>query len=835
MKKLIRRLQYLLNRRRFDEELAAEMEFHRAMSSPHAVRFGNMLRLREESRDAWGWTWLDRLAQDLHYAVRAFRKSSGFTLTAVLMLALGIGVNVALFSWLNLMFLRPLPVRDPAAILQFERRSAAEGGSDSFTYPEVAFYRQHAKTLSALWAVNNESLAMAGRAKPVDANFVTANFFRELGALPVTGRLLDPRIDESRTAEPIAVLSFRFWQAQYNADPSVVGKVIRLNNKPVTIAGVASAHFAGLGLNAPDVWLSLSQSPYLLNSPGVLEDFSESSINMRLWGRLQPGLTPRAAESELRTLAAELHRQHPKATWSDETLPSRAGGFATNVRGEMYPLLALITALGLLILAAACITLGSLLLARGSTRMREISIRSAIGASRARIFRQLLTESLALAALGSLAGLFLAYVTSKGLVVWAGLPVWLDATPDWRVMFFATSLGLLATLFFGLTPAWHLSRQSQRRTSMRQILLGAQIAASCVLLIVAGLLIRALQHALSTSPGFAYSNVIAFDPNFHGYQPSQARAYFDQMRNRLQSVPGVFSTTLVSNPPLGHRFYVVPATFNGAHLDVHFNNIAEHFFKTMQIPLLMGRDLQAGDRREIVVSESLARLAWPGENPLGKKLKMADGDIVVGVCGNAHLVSPEDSDAAEVYRWAQADLMPSMVLLVNTSGKPEAIEPIVTALARSIDEHTFPVVELLGSSYRDAIQVAGFSALSVTFLGLLALLLACAGMFGLTLFTVSQRTKEIGIRMALGAGQNQVLHLILHQFWAPVLSGFCLGLAGAAALSQVLRQELYGLSRFDPAAYLSSLVFFAVGILLAALLPAKRALRIDPAQTLRYD
>jgi predicted permease len=763
------------------------------------------------------------------------RKSPGFTITAVLMLALGIGVNVALFSFLNLMFLRPLPVRDPATILQFDRTSAKGDGADSFSYPEAAFYRQHAKTLSAVWAVNMENLTLSGAAKPLDANFITANFFRELGALAVAGRLLDPQIDEASNAEPAAVLSYRFWQQQYNADPSVVGKVMRLNNKSVTIAGVASPRFSGLGLNAPDVWLPFSQAPYVLNTPHLLEDLSESGMNMRLWGRLQPGFTPRAAESELKSLAAELHRQHPKDTWANESLPSRPGGFANRVRGEMYPLLALIAALGLLILTAACITLGSLFLAKGSTRHREISIRSAIGASRSRILLQLFTESLALAALGSLAGLFLAYATQKALVAWAGLPSWIDAAPDWRVIFFATSIGLLATLLFGLTPAWQLARQTQSRMSMRQFLLGSQIAASCVLLIVASLLVRALQHAVSASPGFAYAKVISFEPNFHGYQPPQAREYFDQMQSRLQSVPGVVSTTLVSNPPLGHRFYVVPTAINGGHLNVHFNNITAHFFQTMQIPLLTGRDLHAGDGRQIVISESLARLAWPGENPLGKKLKMADDQTVVGVCGNAHLVSPEDSDAAEIYRWAPADLMPSMVLLVSTSSKPETVAPVLTSLARSIDEHSFPVVELLNSSYRDAIQTAGFGALSVGFLGVLALLLACTGMFGLTLNVVSQRTKEIGIRMALGASPRQVLSVILRQFAAPVLIGLFAGLAGAAALSQIVRQQLYGVSSFDPAAYLGSLTMFAIAVFLAALLPAKRALRVDPLNALRYD
>ena len=584
MTKLIRRLRYLLRRGRFDQELAGEMEFHREMAARQGGRpLGNSLRLREESRDAWGWTWIDRCSQDLRYAARILRKSPGFTITAVLMLALGIGVNLAAFGFFNMMVLRPLPVRDPAMILHFERTSP-EGGADNFSYPEAAFYRKHVTILSAIWAESGASFSTQIDTKPVDANLVTANFLQDLGAKPAAGRLLDPQIDEATDAAPVVVLSHAFWQSHLAADPSIIGKTIRLNGRPVTVIGVTSSSFAGAGLGQRSLWLPITQAPYLLGGRDMLTDFSDSGINVQMWGRLTRGSSPKAAEGELKSLAAELHRQYPKDTWKDEILLGKPGGYAITVRHEMYPVLVLVAALGLLILSAACITLGSLLLAKGAGRDREISIRSAIGASRTRLVRQLLTESLLLTALGSAAGLLLGYATLRGLMIWSELPVWLNPSPDWRVMIFALAIGLTATLLFGLTPAFQVAHQRRHTSKVRQFLIAAQIAASCILLIVSGLLVRALQHAVSTSPGFAYDNILAMDNNFPGYSAARARSYFDQLRSRLERVPGVESVALVSNPPLGHRFFVVPSTIGGSRVNIHFNNIDAHFFQTMQVP-----------------------------------------------------------------------------------------------------------------------------------------------------------------------------------------------------------------------------------------------------------
>jgi len=837
MNEFFRRIRYLLHRRRFDRELANDLEFHREMvaraGGGHA-RFGNALLLREEARDAWGWTWIDCLAQDLRYAARMLRKSPGFTAAAVLMLALGIGVNVAAFGFFDLMFLRPLPVRDPGSLLRFER-SAPQGYSDNFVYPEVAFYREQSKTLSAVMAVNFSKLAIEGAEQQINAHFVTANFFSELGAAPKLGRMFDPGRDEASDAEPVVVLAQGFWQRHFGADPSIVGKTIRLHGEPATVIGVASGEFSGLGFGTPDLWAPINQQPYFVKG-SRLTDFSDSGISVFMWGRLQRGLTPKVAEEELMSLASELHRQHPKEVWEKESFPSKPGGYANSIRHEMVPVFALVGALGLLILVAACGNLGSLLLARGVAREKEIAIRIAVGAGRGRLIRQLFTESLVLAVLGSAAGLALGCVVLRFLMVWADVPAWLDATPDRRVMAFAIGMGFAAAILFGLTPAWQAARQRHRGAIARQFLIGAQVAASCILLIVAGLLVRALDRAMFAPRGFAFQHVISIDPHFHGASSDDARAYLDTLESRLRALPGVEAVSMVSNPPLGNRWTVFKTEVAGRAINIHYNHIDPPFFQTMQIPLLRGRNLTRGDTRGIVVGESLARLQWPAEDPIGKLFRTgADAYTVVGVVGSARLVSPEDSDAVEIYQLAAADILPSMVVLVKTAGPPEALVPFAASLAAAIDPKLVPEVQLMKSAFRGKLQTAEYSALAVGLLGLVALLLACAGIVGMVGYAVSQRSKEIGIRMALGARPSHVLAVVLRQFSLPVAAGLLAGIGGAAALSQILRQLLYGVGNLDPIAYLGAIGVFAVTVAVAALLPARRALRVDPIRALRYE
>jgi len=333
MKSLYRRLHYLLNRRRFDQELANDLEFHREMLARQGnANLGNALHLREEARDAWGWTWIERLSQDVRYAVRVLRKAPSFALAATLMLAIGIGVNVAVFGFFNLMVLRPLNVRDPNSLLRFHRRNTNQYAF-AVPYPEAAFFREHSRTLSAVIAVNSTRVNIEGEAKPVDASFVTGNFFHDLGGTATIGRVLDPARDEAPGADAVVVLGSDFWQRHFGADPSVVGQTLRLNGKPATVIGVAARDFSGVGagINEPALWAPIPQQPYFVNGSRLLTDISVESPGVTLWGRLSPGQNPKAAEEELRSLAAALRRQYPTSIWEDERLPAEPGGYATGL------------------------------------------------------------------------------------------------------------------------------------------------------------------------------------------------------------------------------------------------------------------------------------------------------------------------------------------------------------------------------------------------------------------------------------------------------------------------------------------------------------------------
>ena len=848
MRELIRRISYLLRRRRFDQELSNDLEFHREMAAREGgIPLGNPLRVREQARDAWGWTWLEGLLQDLRYATRQLWRSPGFTLAAILMLSIGIGVNVAAFGFFNVMVLRPLPVKEPNSLLRFKRRSP-ESYATQMPYPEMAFFREYSKTLSAVVALTEAKLSLEGEAKPINANFVTANFFAELGATAIVGRVLDPVRDAAQGAEPVAVLSQGFWQRHFGASSSVVGKTIRLNDRPVTVIGVTTREFSGLSMDNPDLWLLIERQPYIVTGSRLLTDFSVDAHGVTMFGRLQPGLAASAAENELQSLAAELHRQHPAEIWINEKLPSSPGGYAKNLGGgrhgtgteapdEAYPLIALASSLVLLILAVTCSNLGSLLLARGVAREREMRIRAAVGAGVSRLIRQLFTESLLLALLGSAAGLLLGYVVLRSLLVIAKVPAWINPNPDWRVVAFGVGMGFAAAILFGLTPALQVARQRHGATKMRQVLIGAQVAASCILVIVAALLVRALDHAVSTNPGFEYQQIVSIDPGLraHGYADAQARNYLQTLQDRLRNLPGVVSVTMTTSTPLGNRKVVTGADIAGRSLDVHLYGIDPPFFETMKIPLLRGRNLQRNDTRAVVISKSFARL-WPTGDPLGRPFQIGDTSYtVVGIADSARLVALEDPDAVEAYYLAPDADLASMVVLARTAGPPEGLVRFVESIAKPIDTAIFPEVQLMKSSFLRRMEGAKYATAAVMLLGCIALLLASLGVVGLTSYSVSQRTKEIGIRMALGATSANVLLIVVRQLTVSVCGGLLAGVAAAAFLSELLRRQLYGISNLDPVAYLAALSILTLTVAVAALLPARRALRIDPLVALRYE
>jgi predicted permease len=819
-----------------DAELKSEMEAHREMMmQSHRTNFGSVLRLREEAREAWGWMWLDRLGQDLRYGIRVLARTPAFTLTAVLVLAVGIGINVAAFSLFDMLALKYMPVPNAHSLIRLERRSPTNYTSE-MPYPSFAFYRDHSRTLAAAMAVLGvPPLQIEDDIQGTSSSFVTANYFAELGTKAAQGRVLNQAFDGKPKSSPVGVISYGLWKRRFGGDPKVIGRTIHVNRKPLQVIGVLPEDVATLGGQHPDLWMPISEQPYLFDGSTVLTDFDKPGV--RMWGRLAPGISIGGAEQELRALTKELRREHPAAVWENEFLQVSPGGHLQVMQTDMFQVGVMVGVLTLLILAVACGNLGALLLARAVQRRQEMGIRLAIGASGMRIFRQLITESLLLAVAGGTVGLTLGCG-----VTWIALreldaPKWLSATPDLRVMLFTLGVSSVAAILFGFAPALQIARQAQHKTLARQVLVTAQVAGSCVLLIVAGLLVRGAQHALYTYPGFGFERLITIDGQMaqHGYQPAAAKAYLDELRRQLEGVPGVRSTALVLLPPLGHAVSREDVEIHGRPVRIYPNWVTPGFFETMQIPVLLGRTFAAGEKNVVVVSESFARRQWPGQNPLGQRMGDTARDVVVGVVGDARVNALSDDDAVEQYWPAMQDQMAAMALVLRIDGSAADVSKAAKQISAALDPKLFPEIRRIKTVYNEnaaqMAQLAGVVSLS----GLVAVLLASVGVIGLASFTVSQKTKDIAIQLALGASGRSVVQAILRQFLWPSAVGLVLGLSVAAMGSEILRRALYGVSNLDVMSYAGAIVFLVGMLLVAALIPARRALRVNVSQALHYQ
>ncbi len=837
---------------RMEKELDAELRFHfeaqvadkirgglREDEARRATRleFGGLAQVKEECRESRGTLWLVSIVQDLRFGARILARSPGFSLTAIVVLALGIGVSTLAFSLYNIVSLQSLPVRDPATVVRIERRSP-ENITPGVPYASIAYYRDNAKSLSAVMAVmSGANLVLNQDERRVSASFVSSNYFNELGSSAAAGRLLDAALDDASSA-PVCVLSYRLWQTRFAGDPSIVGKSLHLGGRPATVVGVAAEGFASLGTDNPDVWLPLLQHSYFVEGSKPLADPNFEGL-IGMWGRLAPGVSRASAEQELLSLTNQLRKIYPAVIWDNEYIVISPGAhfFTFEAGPGRPPVLPFIGLLVFLILAIACANLGGLLLARGAARQREIQLRFDLGARKLRVFRQLLTENLLLGLLGSAAALPLSYGVLRLVLVYSNAPSWMSALPDWRVFLFTTAMGFVAALFFGLLPTLQMVRGKKNRSLWHQFVVCAQVGASCVLLILAGLLVRATLHTLYSDPGFGYEQVLSVDPGMseHGFSPAQAKAYLDQLQNRLRAVPGVSLVSTVRVPPLVNTMVMMTSIdVDGRRVMIYPNWVSPEFFQTMRIPLLRGRYFRADEKNAVILSESLARKRWPTEDPIGKQWK--DGkDIVIGVVGNTRAMELNNTDATEIYYPPAAKDLPAMSVLVRAAGDPNTLTPAIKAIAGSIDTGLFPTMTPLRAGFRKNVHTVEQIAAIISLLGSIAIFLAVVGLFGLVSFAVSHGTKEIAIRLALGANRAKIFSSVLRRFAWPVVIGIILGVASTAGLAQILRRMLYGISGLDPISYVGALAILLAILAGAALLPLRRAFRLDVARTLHFE
>ncbi len=824
---------------------------------------------------------METVWQDVRYAARMLARSPGFTAVAVLTLALGIGANTAIFSVVNAILLRPLPGREPSQLASVYTSDFSGPLYGTSSYPDYVDLRDHNEVFSgvAAYSAHPMLITQGNESYRVIGQPVTGNFFEVLGVNGQYGRTF-AAAEDTPGAEPVVVLSHSLWQRRFGADPSRVGKTINISGQPVTIVGVAPAGFTGLPRGVGiDLWVPMNMLPQVV--PGRDDLTERGDRGSFLIGRLKAGVTVEQAQANLNLRARQLFEAYPD-NWTSlkgeprviTVLPERQTRVLPMIREAVWAFLVLLQVVVGLVLLIACANVASLLLARATARRREIAVRLSLGASRWRLVRQLLTESVLLALLAGGAALLLALWATQALMAFQPpLPVTLalDLSLDAPVLLFTLLLALATGVLFGLAPALQASRFNLLgalkeegsltggwpRSRLRNLLVIAQVALSLLLLMGSGLLLRSLANAEAIDPGFEPEGVLlaSVDLQLQGYGESEGRALFERLQARLESLPQVESASVATILPLGlaagrrgiriQGYERAP----GEGMEVHFNVVGPHYFETMRIPLVRGRWFTPQDTQGapgvVIVNEAFARRYWPGQDPLGKRISMGvteqDGRqvyplAVVGVAQDGKYVTLGEDARPFVFYPHRQNYEADATVLVRTGGDPAAFSETLRQEIRALDPR-LPVydVRTLESHMSFALVPVRLAATLLGVFGLLALTLCCVGLYGTLSFAVSQRTREIGVRIALGARSRDVLRLVLAQGLVLTLVGMGIGLSAAAGASRFLTFLLYGISPLDPFTFLVISMLLLMVALLACYVPARRALRVDPMAALRYE
>jgi len=806
------------------------------------------------------------LLKDLRYGIRMLAKTPGFTLVAVLSLALGIGVNTTVFSLLDAVILRSLPIQQPEQIVDIATRVAGGEPHNDFSYPLYAGLRDHNDALAGMLAYSdtNFGLAVGDQTERIRGEAVSANYFSVLGVQPSIGSAFAPS-DEQPGAPRAAVISDALWAKRLQRDPSVLQKTISLNGRTFSVVGVAPKGFAGLRRGMPsDVWITLPHMADFEANPRLLSSPNLSWLN--LTGRLKAGTSIEQAQAQLTALLPGLSDEARANNNWGAALTSAAGGNDAYVAELARPLKLLFLAVGL-ILAIACANVASLLLARARTRGKEIGIRLALGASRRRIVRQLLTESLLLSLAGGALGLLMAFWTSElasSLRTTGNDALTLDVSPNARVLFFTLVVSVLTVLLFGVVPAFRASRVDlvpmlkdatsttpvfRRRPSLNSILVVTQVTLSLILLAGAGLFLRSLWKLEAIEKGFTGDNVLAMSlsMDLQGYDKKRGAQFYAAALDSLSLTPGVQSVSMASALPVsagGSRMDLGPNTTKPA-LDapvaIEMVSVAPRFFETTGLQLLRGRDFRNLDSEKsaqvTIINETMAKRFWPDRDPVGQSFN--DGDTayeVVGIARDTKYRDLREAPRNTMYLPLTQFYRPSMNMLVRTAGDPARIAPVIQAQLHSLEPSlTVFNIRTLYEHVGRSLYVERLESLLLAFFGLLALVLTAVGIYGVVAYSVAQRTHELGIRMALGAQRKDVLKLILRQGLLLVAWGSAIGLLACYWLSSLVSSQLYGVRPSDPVTLVSAAALLAAVALLASFIPARRATKVDPLVALRYE
>jgi predicted permease len=882
MSEIWRKILFFFRRGRFESELEQEMRFHLEMAAEERGEtvarreFGSLVRMREDTRSAWQIRWLEDLVSDLRYGMRALRRSPGFAAAAIFSLALGIGANTAIFTLINALLLRTLPVREPQQLVLVARSDMVSDRSTSFPYPFYRDLRDHNAVFSGVLCYTDMSPSLRVGASPerVTGELVSGNYFDVLGVRPYVGRLFTQEDDRVPGRVRVVVLSFGFWQRRFGADPGIIGRVIHLNTTPMTVIGVTPPGFDGLengqsiDVRAPMMMQAemFASAPQLESrgswwlgiaarlTPGVSRIQAEAAVRPMLFHYAQADGGPSMTQYRLRMLASERIVLDPLARGTQH--------LGNQFRRALYVLMAIVG----VVLLIGCVNIANLLLARSRGRQREIAVRLALGAGRGRLVRQMLTESTLLAALGGVLGIGIAYWGARAVVSFSPQTLTLDVAPDLSVLLFTLAVSMCTGLLFGLAPAIQSTRVSvtpelkggdrsagAARLSFGQILISVQVALSLVLLTGAGLFARSLHNLRTMDTGFDRRNIVVvkLDPRVAGYSAEQTNRFYGEVRSRVEAMPGVRAVSyavmgLVEHNNWGSGIRMEGYTRPEGDRGPLRNFVGPGYFHTAGNPIVMGRDFTAADTgaspHVAVVNEKFARFYFGKENPIGRRIGAEGGKepadyAIVGVAKDGKYASLREETPRYWYiPYEQYPMALDLHLYVRTVGDAGAMTAALRRTIQDLDRNVLiSDIKTLETQVDEDLNTDRLLAALATFFSLLATVLASIGLYGVMAYAVARRTRDRGIRMALGAERSDVLWLVLRQAMALVAIGIVIGVPVTLALARLVSSLLFGLQANDPVVLTLAGVTLAVVAAVASYLPAWRASRLDPMRALRYE
>jgi predicted permease len=881
---LLQRMAALFRRRRLEDDLDEELRSHvemtielnlrKGMSAEDARRealrsFGGVEQTKENYRDLRGLPMIETTLQDLRFGLRMLRRSPGFSLLAILCLTLGIGANAAVFSWVEGILFRPYPlVSHQEQLLALTGTARGESDPTGISWPDLLDLQRSCTLIDSfiVTKIMGTTLSIGDRAEVTTGSIVSANYFEAIGVHPILGRGFERGEDLGRNAHPVTVISYQLWKGRFKGDPQIIGKTQRLNNVVHTIVGVMPEGFYGTFVGwAMQFWVPASMEENFEGGGYKLEDRSARWIEAYV--RLKPGVTREQAQQEISAVAKRLEADYPETDRGRGIQLWPLWQTPFNNAGTLLPTLEIMLAVVVFVLLIACANVGNLLLVRSFARRHEMTVRLAIGAGRGRLLKQLFTEGVILSAIGAGGGLLVAHWCRHALVLLfparGGVAMHLPGEMDWRVLALSAGVCVIATLLLGLVPAMQTGKidlagalksdsvgvvGGAGKAWVRSGLVVVQVSLSFILLVGAGLLMQSLQKIRNTSPGFSTRNVLdtAVLLVSAGYDAQRAQAFQDELMERVKALPGVESAAFARMTPLSYgSFSSTPIAVDGyqpppeEQPTVQYNEVGSDYFATMGIPLVSGREFTRADDEKAalvaVVNETMAAKYWRGKNPIGERVQVKGRWMqVVGVAKDSKYESVRETPKPFFYVSRRQNFTIGADLFIRTPLSPETMATALTREVHALDANLalYEVITLQEQLDRSTSpqQVA---VTLVGVLGGLALLLAAIGLYGVMSYAVSQSRRELGLRMALGAGASNLLRLVMSRGLALTGGGVALGAAVALGLTRLLGNLLYKVSPRDPLAFGSAFVVMTITALAASFLPAWRATRTDPVRALR--